>query len=693
MADENVCPTDAVWCAMRLGIRAKLVGTLLLAGLLPLALALGVVLFGAVELRLSSKGQAFRALARQQASRLSTIVGSQIELARLVNDLPGTAAVLRAANEGPKPTPEQIEEIEARWPRLGPGDSPLREVLGNHLAEHWQSVQAAERRFTEVLITDWWGKLVAATNKTTDYYQADEAWWSACYDQGRGRAVIWDVAFDESAIAPDGRVGALVADLCLPIYEHSAGATTRATTRAATAGSGRRVVGVCKISLDATWILGNLDHEPRTEDFSVTAWLVRGDGKSVPGAPQAPPVGALPAGLASKLSQSADGWTIDDRLDGHEVLGFAEVEQSRRLIDDPGQRWYVVVAASRRDVLSSVYRMAWLILVLGLAVIGACFLSGWVIAQREIVRPLTALERAVEELKAGNRGHRLSETRGPNETFREDELGRLAHGFNTMADELQGNMQRLEQADELKRQFIDLASHELRTPVTYIMGAAQLAQRQGDGREKGASEKGGPETIGVMGRIGSKAQRLNRIVENMFKLLAGDQFDRGLRLGRVDVAEAIGAAVAEHEPFLRERRQTFDVRIDNGLPPISADPDKVRDILGNLISNAIRFSPDGGVVGVHARAVDGVVEITVSDSGPGIPEADLPNLFQPFFTGGGTVGRHTSGDYQYMSRGIGLGLSVVKRFVEIHGGTVDVETGAGGTRARVRLPIQSSPES
>jgi signal transduction histidine kinase len=670
---------------MRLGIRAKLVGTLLLAGLLPLVLALGVVLFGAVELRLRSKGQTFESLARQQAGRLSTILGSQVELVRVVNDLPGTADLLRAANAGPKPTPQQIEAIERRWPQLGPDDPPLRDILTNHAAKHWQSVQGDERRFTEVIVTDVCGRVVAATSKTSDYFQADEPWWTACYDGGRGRTVIWDVAFDESAIAPDGHRGTLVADLCLPIHD----APARSTTAPASTQAAHHVAGVCKVSLDATWMIGNLDADPRTDDFRIRTWMVRGDGRSVPGARDPPPASALPPELVAKMSRSPDGWTIDNDLVGHEVVGFAEVEQSRRMMGDSNQRWYVVVAASRRDVLASVYRMAWLILGLGLAVIGACFLSGWVIAQREIVRPLIALERAADELKAGHRDHRLGEGRGPNDTFRDDELGRLAHGFNLMADELEGNMRRLEQADELKHQFIDLASHELRTPVTYILGAAQLAQRQqSDGPAQPAIQ---PTSGGVMGRIASKAQRLNRIVENMFKLLTGERFERGLRRQRVDVTEAIRAAVAEHEPFLRERRQTWAVQIEEGLPQPWADPDKLRDILANLISNAIRFAPDGGVVTVHARRTDDrMLEITVGDTGPGIPEADLPNLFQPFFTGGQTLDRHTSGEYQHMSRGIGLGLSVVKRFVEMHGGSVEVETSPAGTRVRVRLPVEVS---
>jgi two-component system phosphate regulon sensor histidine kinase PhoR len=195
-----------------------------------------------------------------------------------------------------------------------------------------------------------------------------------------------------------------------------------------------------------------------------------------------------------------------------------------------------------------------------------------------------------------------------------------------------------------------------------------------------------------MGKVASKAQRLNRIVENMFKLLANDRFDKTPRWGDVDVGALVRAVVEEHDVFLRERGQRWRVEVDPGLPTIRGESDKVKDILTNLVSNAIRFSPDGGEVGVRARAVDGGIELEVSDTGPGIPAKDLPDLFQPFFTGGREgLARHTSGDYQHMSRGMGLGLSVVKRFVDLHGGTVWVDTSPGGTRVRAFLPREPRP--
>jgi signal transduction histidine kinase len=648
---------------MRMGIRAKLIGTLLLAGLLPLALALGVILIGVVELRIHSRGRMYRALAQQQANHLSTILASQVELANLTNALPGTVEFLHRANEVPPLSQAQIDKIEAAWPALPASDPLIHACLENEIARRWQSVARDQRRFAEVMITDLSGRLVAATNKTSDYFQADEDWWRRCYDNGHGRPLISDVLFDESARAHDGSQGALVADVCLPIYD---------TTDPAS----RKLIGITKFSLDATWMLRQVDLGAGNDDLPRATWLVSRDGKAIPGARPPAPVSVLPPRVAQQLRDHSSGYLRDDQVKGYELIGFASVEQTK-LMEKADQRWHVVVATGVHQIVSSLYRLAWIIFVLGLTVITACFFGGVVIARREIIRPIQKLEYAAKRIQEGDREFRLSEERGGKHTFRDDEIGSLARNFNLMADELRGNIQRLEQADALKRQFIDLASHELRTPVTYILGAAQLAEHH-TGND--------PATLGILTRIAAKALRLTRIVENMFKLLASDRFEPAERMTAVDVAALVQAVCQENEPFLHERHQSIKLELAGDLPPIEAEKDKIRDILSNLISNAIRFSPDGGVIGVRAGPTKSPgVEIAVSDNGPGIPSEDLSHLFEPFFTGA-DVALHTSGDFQHMSRGMGLGLSVVKRFVDLHGGTVTVDTSPGGTTIRVTLP-------
>jgi signal transduction histidine kinase len=652
---------------MRLGIRAKLIGTLLLAGLLPLALALVVILIGVVELRINSKGQTFCALAQQQARNLSTILASQVEVATLINSAPGTVEFLEDANTAPPPTAHQIKQIEDGWGNLSIKQPPLDFILNNPIARRWQAVNAVQRRFAEVMVTDAEGRLVAATNKTTDYFQADEKWWQNCYADGKGKILISDVIFDASALSPEGDTGTLVVDLCMPIFSEIDAAR-------------RKVVGIVKISLDATWMLSQLDLGPGTADFPRAVWLVRGDGKAIPGAKPPPPFAELPAVIARRVAGERAGWMMAQKLPGSELIGYAAVEQSLLMMDQQNQ-WHVVAAAARTEVLGSIHRMVGLILLLGVLVIVGGFTGGLYLARREFLRPLYTLERAVEKIRHGDRDFRLPDKRGSGQIFRDDEIGALAADFNVMAQRLKENFIQIEQADALKRQFIDLASHELRTPVTYIQGAAQLAQRQ----------NGAPGSI--MSRIHSRAQRLSRIVENMFKLLAADRFDKGLRIGDTNIVWLIDAVKSELDPFLKERHQHWRVDLREDLPIIQADPEKVRDILSNLVSNAIRFSPDGAEIGISAFTVDWSVEIAVSDTGPGIPKSDIPNLFTPFFTGTGTVDQHSSGDYGHMTRGVGLGLSVVKRFVDLHGGTVRVDTSPDGTTVRVRLPINSTASS
>jgi signal transduction histidine kinase len=648
---------------MRLGIRAKLVGTLLLAGLLPLALALAIILIGFVEMRIRSVGLTYRALAQQQARHLSASLAAQVELANLINGLPNTNDFLAQANRQPPPSQGYIDNREKAWPALTPDDPLLHKILSNPVAERWQSVARQQPRFAEVMVTDAVGRLVAATNKTSDWFQADEQWWQDCFDHGKGRVLISDVTYDESA--RDGK-GAVVMDLCIPIYNDAAP---------------RKLIGITKISLDATWMLHQADLGNADDDPPRVTWLVRSDGRAVASQKLAgterlppPPVEALPQKVAGRIADQPSGWAKSRDVPGYEVIGFAAVQETW-IMQRPEERWHVVVASSLHSIVHALYKLAWLIAGLGLVVIAACFWGGLAIARREIIRPLLTLEEATKRLKAGDREFRISEARGSGETFRDDEVGRLARHFNEMADQLNRQLEQLEEADSLKRQFIDLASHELRTPVTYILGASQLAQRQN-----------GNSDPAILGKISAKAQRLNRIVENMFKLLASDRFDRRALKTDVDLAALIRATVQEQEPFLKERRQRWELDVPELLPYIRAEQDKIKDILANLISNAIRFSPDGGTVGVRARAEGDAVHVTISDSGPGIPAEDLPQLFQPFFTGA-AVERHSSGDYQHMSRGIGLGLSVVKRFVELHGGTVTVDTSPAGTQVHVRLPI------
>ena len=164
----------------------------------------------------------------------------------------------------------------------------------------------------------------------------------------------------------------------------------------------------------------------------------------------------------------------------------------------------------------------------------------------------------------------------------------------------------------------------------------------------------------------------------MLKLLKSDQMAPSVVLEMVDLEPLLRRSIADLQPFLTARKQEITVKVGPDLGSAEVDPSKVADVLTNLIVNAIKFTPDGGTIAVEASGGDGPdrVRFRVTDRGAGIPVDDCPHLFEPFFTGNDTM-HHSSGEYQYGKRGMGLGLCLVKAFVELHGGSVDVETAAG----------------
>ena len=526
-------------------------------------------------------------------------------------------------------------------------------------------------RFAEAMITDASGRLVAATNKTTDYFQADEDWWQECRAGPLDHVRVEDARWDASAQSRGGEPGAIVVNVIIPLTN-----------------ARQEFAGVLKVSVDVGWLVEHLQSLHRPEDNSTVITLINGHGEQV-STTTAGPIAATqqaertvdavitPAALATIKTQPS-GWITARRL-AEEVIGYARVTlPTDRLPVDHNLDWYVVVVSSRDATLSPLKRLMWMIVGIGSLTIFIAFIAGFIIARREIIRPLLALRQGVEEFGRGNINYRLPVDTATR-SFREDEIGLVAHAFNRMADELRTTVRRLEQAGLLKQQFIDVASHELRTPVTYILGVTQLAERQAQatGKENALASK-----------VAVKARRLGRIVDNMMKLLNDGSFGDALQRGMVDLRSVLNTAASELKPFVDERSQKIEVNAASEIPAIPGDAEMLKDVLLNLLTNAIRFSPDKATIRVNVKRKGEFVEIEVVDQGTGISDEDLPHLFEPIRpVGRDDPMRHTSGEFGYNTRGIGLGLTVAKRFVELHGGRIGVQTSSEGTIMRVELPI------
>jgi len=191
--------------------------------------------------------------------------------------------------------------------------------------------------------------------------------------------------------------------------------------------------------------------------------------------------------------------------------------------------------------------------------------------------------------------------------------------------------------------------------------------------------------------MGVKAQRLSEIIQAMFKIMPGQLHADEMSYSDVDLAELLEEVHKDVSPFLVERRQR--VASEGGREPhvVQADREKLRDVIECLVMNAIKFTPDEGVVSVRVgKQLGGFVSLSVRDQGPGIPQRDLPHIFEPFYTGGDAM-RHSTGASGFEKRGMGLGLAVVKHFVKMHGGTVSVQSGPNGTTFVVSLPTEAPP--
>ena len=240
---------------------------------------------------------------------------------------------------------------------------------------------------------------------------------------------------------------------------------------------------------------------------------------------------------------------------------------------------------------------------------------------------------------------------------------------NRLLTELQETNAKLLEANRLKGAFLEVASHELNTPVTIVLGLAEL-WKMAQGPTAGPTERG------WIDRMHASALRLARTVDRMLKLVKNEDFGNTLDLQPVALETSIEQTVGELAPYLEIRQQAVRVSVEDGLEPIEADPLKIADILVNLLANAIKFTPDQGTIVVRARNDPdrpGHVRVSVRDQGAGIASTDQKHIFEPFFTGFDTM-HHSSGDYQFRKRGIGLGLSLVKAFVELHRGQVEVES-------------------
>lgn len=228
----------------------------------------------------------------------------------------------------------------------------------------------------------------------------------------------------------------------------------------------------------------------------------------------------------------------------------------------------------------------------------------------------------------------------------------------------------LRHADQVRRDFVANVSHELRTPLTAIRGYVEaLLDTPSDP----------DEARRFLEVISRHTLRMERLVRDLLRLARLDAGQETIDRGTCSVQGIVDAAAADLEALLGGRRQRVERHVAADAATVAGDAAKLQDVLRNLLENASNYTPEGSAVEVHARRVGDEVEIAVADNGPGIPEADLPRIFERFYRADRSRSRDPGGT--------GLGLSIVRHLVGLHGGSLEAANrDGGGAVFTVRLP-------
>jgi signal transduction histidine kinase len=322
-----------------------------------------------------------------------------------------------------------------------------------------------------------------------------------------------------------------------------------------------------------------------------------------------------------------------------------------------------------RDQISEDTRDTALLVAAGLiaGLTGALLLfSGLITSMRQ---PLEELVDAAGRLAGGDRSARVK-VGGLSET------ATLGAAFNEMAGQLEIEASQRDQLDRLKDEFVLTASHELRSPLTSVQGFAELLMLERDTLT--------PKQVETVEIILDNCRHLVRLLNDLLDLARSDAGRLAIRPKPTEVAALVDDAVRTMRAQTESARQTLTQRVEPGLPLIDVEADRIRQILVNLLTNAHEYSAEGASIEVTARAIGAGVEIAVTDNGPGIPESQLDLIFERF----------TRGDAGLTQRvgGTGLGLAISKSLVDLHGGTIEVESTPGvGSTFLIRLPAASAP--
>jgi signal transduction histidine kinase len=336
--------------------------------------------------------------------------------------------------------------------------------------------------------------------------------------------------------------------------------------------------------------------------------------------------------------------------------------QYRVLLQNGPRGATFVTAASLRPVDSAVNMLVRTLALAGAAALAGASLLTWAVIRHDL-QPVDRMVETAAAIAAGDLSRRVPDA-DP-----DTELGRLGAALNNMLTQIEDGIRQRDAADARLRRFVADAAHELRTPLTSLRGYAELYRQ-------GALPT--PEAVSTaMGRIESEGARMARLVDDLLLLARTDQ-GRALEKEPVDLVRLAREAAEDFSAADPDRPLECDLE---GSAVVVGDPIRLRQVIDNLLTNVRIHTPAGTPARISVHRNGEWAEVTVADSGPGIPLEDQARIFERFWRGDPSRGRRTGG-------GSGLGLSIVDSLVRAHGGEIAVQSAPGeGTAFTLRLPV------
>jgi two-component system OmpR family sensor kinase len=333
---------------------------------------------------------------------------------------------------------------------------------------------------------------------------------------------------------------------------------------------------------------------------------------------------------------------------------------------------FIVVAVPLNDLQSTLNQLFWIEVAVSLLLLVVLGAISWVMVRREL-RPLQAITGTSVAISQGDLSQRV-----PRQS-EATEVGQLGAAFNTMVDDIEVAFAERAASEERLRRFLADASHELRTPLTSILGYAELF-------DLGVRDR--PEDLARSLRtIKSEATRMGILVDELLWLAKLDH-ERPLERLPVDLGELGREAVSSLGVAHPERSVTVGGSVNGGDNPgvvVTGDEQRLRQVLDNLLVNAVTHTPPEAAIDLRVEATGDTAVVTVHDGGPGIDPVDAGRIFEPFYRADPSRSRSSGGS--------GLGLAIVAAIVEAHQGSVELVGGGDGATFVVRLPLAAVASS